>query len=136
MPQANNLVIANGATPPVDKTFTLLNPAAGLNSTADWALKEGAVSAVFPRLSALVSNVNAPGRAPSKRTSLKVRVPSSYVDSATGQTMVGSAVEANISITVPSDFPESAKAHAIAYVQNFTKHAVVTSMVSDGAPAT
>lgn len=136
MPQASNLVIANGATTPVNKTFTLLNPAAGLNSTADWALKEGAVSGVFPRLSALVGNVNAPGRAPSKRTSLKVRVPSSYVDSSNGQTMVGSAVEANISITVPSDFPETAKADAIAYIQNFTKHALVTSMVIDGAPAT
>jgi len=136
MPQANNLVIANGATPPVDKTFTLINPAAGLNSTADWALKEGAVSGVFPRLSALVGNVNTPGRAPSKRTSLKVRVPSSYVDTGSGQTMVGSAVEANISIVVPSDFPEAGKADAIAYVQNFVKHAIVTSMVSDGAPAT
>lgn len=136
MPQASNLVIANGATTPVNKTFTLLNPAAGLNSTADWALKEGAVSGVFPRLSALVGNVNAPGRAPSKRTSLKVRVPSSYVDSSNGQTMVGSAVEANISITVPSDFPETAKADAIAYIQNVTKHALVTSMVIDGAPAT
>lgn len=136
MPQASPLVIANGATPPVNKTFTLLNPAAGLNSTADWALKEGAVSGVFPRLSALVGNVNAPGRAPSKRTSLKVRVPSSYVDTGTGQTMVGSALEANISITVPSDFPEAMKADAIAYIQNFTKHTLVTSMVSDGAPAT
>lgn len=53
MPQATDLVINNGAGTPVAKTFTLMAPAAGDNSLASWALKEGTISSVFPKITAL-----------------------------------------------------------------------------------
>lgn len=136
MPQAANLVLKNGAQTPVDKTFILLAPAAGYGSTAEWALKEGPISSVFPRLTALVRPGNGPAtRAGSKVTQLRLKVPSSYTDTVTGLTNVLSAFEANITVTVPSDYPESLKDDAIAFLANSLASALVKSMIKDGAPA-
>ena len=136
MPQAANLVLKNGAPTPVDKTFTLLSPAAGYGSTAEWALKEGPISSVFPRFTALVRPGNGPAtRAGSKVTQLRLKVPSSYLDTVTGLTNVLSAFEANCTVTVPSDYPESLKDDAIAFLANVFASALVKSMIKDGSPA-
>lgn len=136
MPQAANLVLNNGAATPVAKTFTLLAPAAGYGSMAEWALKEGAISSVFPRISALVRPGNGPtNRAGSKVTQIKLKVPSSYTDTVTGLTNVASAFEANISVTVPTDYPEALKDDAIAFLANCLASTLMKSVIKDGAPA-
>lgn len=135
MPQATNLVIKNAAE--ADKTFTLLAPAAGYGSVAEWALKEGAISSVFPRITALArSGQGTSGnRSASKIIQFKVKVPSSYTDTVTGLTNVQSALEFNVNVSIPADFPENLKADAVAYFANFCNHALAKSMVTEGSPA-
>lgn len=132
MPQATDLVINNGAGTPVAKTFTLLAPAAGYNAVAEWALKEGTISSVFPRVTALAR----PTGNQSKKTQIKLKVPSSYTDTVTGLTKVGSAFEADISVSVPNDFPESLKNDAVAFTANLVASTLVKAMIRDGSPAT
>jgi hypothetical protein len=125
-------VLNNGAGTPVAKTFTLYTPAAGDNSVAEWGLKEGVISSVFPRVTALARRT---GNA-SRKVQLKLRIPSSYTDTVTGLTKVGTAFEADISCSVPDDYPESLKADAIAFTKNLVAHALIQSMIRDGLPAT
>ncbi len=133
MPQAIDLVVKNGAGTPVDKTFTLLSPAAGNGGIAEWALKEGVISTIFPRFTA-AARVNTSQR--SRVTQLKLKVPSSFTDTVTGLTSVSSAMEFNGSITVPDDFPEALKSDAVAFWSNLIAHAMVKAMYRDGLSAT
>lgn len=132
MPQAENLVVPNGAA--VDKTFTLLNPSAGQNSLAEWALKEGPISSVFPRLTATARN--SPTNGGGKVVQCKLRVPSSYTDTVTGLTKVGSAYEFNGTVSIPDDFPEDLKADARAFVVGILGTSLFEAMFKDGSPAT
>ena len=132
MPQAVDLVLKNGAGTPVDKTFTLYAPAAGDNSLALWKLKEGVIASVFPSITALA---RATGNN-SRLTQIKLRIPSSYTDTVTGLTKVGSAFELNLSCTVPDDYPESLKADAVAFSRNLMAHALIQAMLRDCIPAT
>jgi hypothetical protein len=132
MPQAVDIVVNDGAPTPVAKTFTLLNPSAGLNSIAEWALKAGAISSVFPRFTAAARN--SPQK--SKVLTVKLRVPSSYVDSVSGLTLVGSSYEFNGTFTVPNDFPEVAKDDAVAFTVNIVNDALLKAMIRDALPAT
>jgi hypothetical protein len=130
MPQAEDLVIKNAAD--ADKTFSLLAPAAGYNSVAEWALKEGTISSVFPRITALAR----PTGNSSKKSQIKLKIPSSYTDSVTGLTKVGSGFEADLSVSVPDDFPEALKNDAVAYTVNMIANAVLKAVFRDGSPAT
>lgn len=132
MPQATNLVVKNGAGTPVDKTFDLINPAAGLDSAARWALKEGVISSVFPTFEAVARRNN---NAASKLR-LKFALPSSFTDSVTGLTNVSSRFEASIEITVPDNFPEALKADAVAFTTNLVNTTLVKAMIRDAIPAT
>lgn len=132
MPQAIDLVINNGAGTPVAKTFTLLAPAAGDNSVAEWALKEGTIGSVFPRLSCLAKRTGNNSR----KAQIKLKVPSSYTDTVTGLTKVGSAFEADIFVSVPDDFPEALKNDAVAYTVNSVNHALFKAVIRDGLPTT
>ena len=132
MPQATDLVINNGASTPVAKTFTLMAPAAGDNSLATWKLKEGTISSVFPLITALARQTGNQSRT----AQIKLRVPSSYTDTVTGLTKVGSAFEANVSVSVPDDFPEALKSDAVAFTANLVNAALIKSMMRDASPAT
>jgi len=132
MPQATDLVINNGAATPVAKTFSLLSPSAGDNSLATWALKEGSIRSVFPQITALAR----PTGNQARRAQLKLLVPSSYTDTVTGLTKVGSAFLADVSVTVPDDFPEALKNDAVAFTVNMVNAALVKAMIRDGLPAT
>jgi hypothetical protein len=132
MPQATDLVINNGAGTPVAKTFTLMAPAAGDNSLASWALKEGTISSVFPKITALARQTGNQAR----RVQIKLKVPSSYTDTVTGLTKVGSAFEADIYATVPDDFPEALKNDAVAFTKNLVAHVIAQAMIRDALPAT
>lgn len=130
MPQAIDLVVNNGAGTPVSKTFTLIAPAAGDNSVAAWALKEGAISTVFPTLTASA------GKTPRGRNlKVKFRLPSSYTDTVTGLTVVNSACEMNVTYSVPSDFPEALKPDFVAFANNLLNTALLKSMIRDAVSA-
>lgn len=132
MPQAADIVINNGAGTPVAKTFTLLAPSAGQNSWANWALKEGTISSVFPKIATLARSTGNN----SQKAQVKLRIPSSYTDSVTGLTKVGSAWEMNADFSIPDDFPEALKADAIAFAKNLLANAIIQAMIRDGSPAT
>lgn len=131
MPQAANLTVNNAAA--VAKTFTLLNPSAGLNSEARWALKEGANSAVFPRITAVLrpdSSIKGTAGV------FKILFPQSYTDTTTGLVKRGSAAELVITNKVPDDWPESLKADWKAYVKNLIAHADVQAFLEGGSAFT
>lgn len=129
MPAATDLIIKNNAG--TDKTFSLITPAAGDGGIAEWALKEGTISGVFPR-------ITASARQGSKSRIMKVKlyVPSSFNDSVTGLTNVGSRAEFNGTWTLPDDFPEASKPDFVAYVKNSIATALFTAMAKDAIPAT
>lgn len=133
MPQATNLVVKNGASTPVDKTFTLISPAAGFGGIANWSLKEGAIAAVFPTFTAQAVQLS--GGKVNKLT-MKLRLPSSYLDSVTGLTNVGSFFGADVVVTVPSTFPEDKKNDAVAFLTNLLNTTLVKEMSRDATPST
>lgn len=131
MPQATNLTLKNGTA--ADKTFTLVTPAAGDGGIAEWALKEGSISAVFPRITAMAQrNGNRTGR----NLKVKMIIPSSYTDTVTGLTSVGSRAEFNATFTVPDDFPQALKPDWVAFASNLMASALLKSMIEDATPAT
>lgn len=127
MPQATDLVVENGASTPVDKTFTLITPAAGDGGIARWALKEGTISSVFPVFTA---SANQSGNA-SRTLKCKFRLPSSFTDTVTGLTNVSSAAEFNATSSVPLNFPEDLKDDYVAFATNLFRTALVRSMMRD-----
>jgi len=129
MPQATDLTIANAAE--VDKTFALLTPAAGDGGVAEWALREGTISTVFPRLT-----LSASKKATARSMKVKFRLPSSYTDTVTGLTNVGSFAEFNGTWVVPDDFPEALRADFPAFVKNAIATALLLACAKDGLPAT
>jgi len=132
MPAAVDLVLNNGAGTPVAKTFTLYAPSAGDNSVATWKLKEGTIASVFPLITASARSTGNQSR----KMQGKLKLPSSYTDTVTGLTKVGSAFEFDFSASVPDDFPEALKADAIAFAKNLIAHTLIQSMMRDGQPAT
>lgn len=139
MPQATDLVIKNAAG--TDKTFNLITPAAGYGSLATWYLKEGAISSVFPQLTALArpSQKKVSGskqQASAQHLSVRFRMPSSFVDTTSSLTFAGATWEMNVSVVVPNAYPENLKADAVAYATNALRTALLLSMMKDGTPAT
>lgn len=132
MPQAIDLIVNNGAATPVSKTFTLISPASGDGGVATWALKEGAISSVFPMFTASARKTNNRSR----KAQYKFRLPSSYTDTVTGLTAVSTAAEINFDVSVPDTFPEALKNDFVAYAVNLFSNALVKSMTRDAIPAT
>lgn len=130
MPQATDLVIKNAAA--ADKTFALIAPAAGDASIAKWALKEGTISTVFPTITAEARATGNQGR----KVRVRLRIPSSYVETTTGLTHVGPAFEANVEVSVPDAFYETLKNDAVAYTANLVNTTLVKAMIRDALPAT
>ena len=129
MPQATDLIVQNGAAE--YKTFSSISPAAGDGGVAQWALKEGTISAVFPAFTSSSSS-----RSKGRNLKLKFTHPSSYTDAVTGLTMVNNRAEINISVSIPSDFPEASKSDFVAFGVNLINNAFVKSLIRDAVPAT
>lgn len=134
MPSAIDLTINNGAGTPVAKTFSLLAPASGWGGLAEWALKEGTISSVFPRLSLSARRVTVNGGGNS--ATFKLQLPASYTDSVSGLTKVSKVAEAIVTVKVPDDFPEALKADFSAFLTNGVSNAVIKACLKDGIPAT
>lgn len=132
MPQATDITVHNGAATPVSKTFTLITPAAGDNSSAQWALKEGTISSVFPTIE--ISTRKNAGKS-ARKCFMTIRVPSSYTVAATGLTAVGSAAVMNLTVTIPGDFPEALKNDFSAFVTNVIASTLVKACLRDAIPA-
>lgn len=130
MPQATNLVIKNASN--VDKTLTLISPAAGFGSNAMWRIKEGAIVGAFPTLT---SQARKTGNK-SQLTQLKFAVPCTYVDSTTGRTYVGSQAVMNCTVSVPDEFPEAMRDDFATYCGGIVKDVVIKAQIRDGVPAT
>lgn len=132
MPQMADLTVNNGATPPVAKTFAVVTPAAGDGGIAEWALKEGVISSVFPVLTASATKTSNGSR----KLQIKFRLPSSYTDSVTGLTNVGSAAEMNCTFSVPNTLPEALKNDYVAFATGLLSSNLLKSMIRDAYPAT
>lgn len=128
--QATDIVVKNGAE--VDKTFKLINPAAGLGGIASWNIKEGAISAVFPALT-LSATRNTNGV---RTLQLKLSLPSSYNDTVTGLTNVGSRAEAHVTVKMPDTFPEALKDDFVAFTANVVNDGLIKACLRDAEPAT
>lgn len=131
MPAAINLTLNNAAA--VAKNFVLLTPAGGDGSSALWALKEGAISSVFPTVEESARR-NAKGDA--RKVSITLKIPSYYTIAATGLTAVGSAAVFNCTATIPNDFPEALKDDFAAFVKNLLANSLINACVRDALPAT
>lgn len=128
MPQAINLSILNAAA--VAKTFTLLNPSAGVNSAALWELQEGAHSGVFPKLSAVTRpDTSAAKSKPGSASVLKLMLPQAVTDSTTGLVSAGSDAECIITVKMKHDFPEALKADFVAYIKNVVANSDVQTFL-------
>lgn len=134
MPQATNLVVKNGASTPVDKTFILLSPSAGYGGVAEWVLKEGSTVSAFPRFTAVARPSK--GSRPGQNLQTKFRMPASYTDPATGAAMVTANAEFHATVVMPDAFPESARDDFVAYATNLIITALLKAMMRDGLPAT
>lgn len=132
MPQATDLVLNNGAGSPVAKTFKLYAPSAGFGSVGVWKLEEGVIATVFP---VITTSARQTGNRSNKMQG-KLKIPSSYTDSVTGLTNVGSSFEFDFSASVPDNFPEALKNDAVAFAKNLIAHALIQSMMRTGTPAT
>lgn len=131
MPQAANIVIDNGAGTPVPKTFELQAPAAGDGSYANWRLKEGAIPLAFPRIAVMARQGGG-----SRKANVKFQMPSSYVDSVTGQTTVGPAFDFDVNVTVPDAFPEALRNDAAAFATNMIADVIIKAVIRDAWPTT
>lgn len=130
MPHATDLTIKNAAG--VDKTFTLLTPAAGYASLAEWALKEGATSVVYPTLSLAAHKT----KNRSRKVAIKARKPAAYTSVATGLPVVASVFEVNVTASVPDDFPDDQKDDAVAFATNALRTTLIMACMRDGLPGT
>lgn len=132
MPQAlSTIVVNNGAATPVAKTFTLYTPGSD-TVPAEYKLKEGSISGVFPSLTVMAKKTSNASR----KASIRIRVPSSYTDSVTGLTKVGSAYEFNGTVSVPDDFPEALKNDGVAFVANIMNHPLIKEVMRDALSLT
>lgn len=130
MPNAANLVVNNAAA--VSKTFTLMVPAAGDDSVASWALKEGASPSVYPTLTVSTRKTSNGGR----KVTLKLVVPDAYTDTTTGLGKVNSKAEYNLDISVPDAYPDVKRADHAAYFSNLVSTALLKSCFVDAVPLT
>jgi hypothetical protein len=131
MPQAVNIVINNGAGTPVAKTFELQAPAAGDGSYANWRLKEGTISSVFPRIAVMARQGGG-----TRKANIKLQIPSSFTDTVTGLTKVGSSFDFDVNVTIPDDFPEALRNDAQAFAANLMANALIKSVLRDAWPTT
>lgn len=134
MPQAQDLVLKNGASTPVDKTFSLTSPAAGDGGKALWRLKEGSIAKVFPFIEATARPTGNGGHA--RRLEVRMNIPSSYTTPATGLTAVGSSALFKFEVVMPLDYPENLKPDFVAFAKNLVANALMQSMMNDATPAT
>lgn len=112
MPQATNLLLKNNAAE--DKTFVLASPASA-NQPAVWFNREGANQGVYPT----VLQSSAPNGARDARkvhSTLKVPVGVTGTD---GSTRRLSAMEFNLTVTIPDSVPDAIRDDAIAFFNSY-----------------
>jgi hypothetical protein len=135
MPQATNLTLANGAATPVNKTFTLLAPAAGFGGLTEWAVKEGDFSGSYTRLTAMVRKTGTDGGSNGSNRVCQIKLKVPYTVVVDGVPNIIDIGEFNGSFTTRGNLPDTVKADLVAFVGNFLKTTLARDLVVDGAPA-
>lgn len=130
MPQATDLVLKDHSG--TDRTFTLLTPAAGYGTPAEWAYKVGPVRIGFPNIQLVAQRQ--PGNV-SSNAKLKFRFPVVVDSPSTGLPQKVATWEANLSVTEPDAFPESSRDDAVAFLSNAIASSLVKMCLRDGLPA-
>jgi hypothetical protein len=129
MPQATDLVVKNASD--VDKTFTLLAPAAGFGGLASWALKEGPTSNVYPTFSAqAIQQASA-----NMRLHFRFKMPAYYTSVTTGLPVVNNAVEWHLTGVVPSAYPQASVPDSVAFASNLILTDLVQEMMAGAGSA-
>lgn len=129
MPQMTDVVISDSV--PTARTYQMVSPGSfGVRS--DWVYKNGVVSTVFPRISALATRVDNQAQ----KLLLKFSMPSSYVDAATGLTKAGTTAWVEVRVTMPDAFPEALRNDFQAFTANMVNHTLIKAMIRDALPAT
>lgn len=126
MPSISNITVKDSAL--TDKVFEVLTPASGDGGVARLALKEGSAPAAFPMLTVVAR----PTANASRKTSIKVHVPYTYTDPATGLLKKGPAFELNVDGSMPDAFPEDLRDDAVAYGVNLVASSLIKAVIRDG----
>lgn len=132
MPQAIDIILKDGLATPVDRTFALNNPSAGLNSVAEWQYRKGNMPAGFPTITSSATR----SKSGVRRTKIKLVIPYTVVDPSSGLPSVVSKYEFNGDWAFDSLFPEDQKADAVAFCSNLLANALVKAMIRDANPGT
>lgn len=128
---ATDLTVKNKAG--LDKIFKLLSPSAGLGAIATWFLREGPISSVFP---SLTTSANRNPKSRIDTAQVKFKLPSSYTDSVTGLTNVGSHAEMTVNVRIPQDFPEALRDDFETLSLNLLSTDMVRDLIRNCAPNT
>lgn len=127
MPQATTFVMKNGASTPVDKTFELVSPSAGDGGIATYVLKDGNISSVFPTVTASAAKTGNKSR----KLTIRMSIPSSFVDTVTQRTLVGPAALVTYTVSIPDDYPEAGKADLAAFAKNLPAVTQINAAIKD-----
>lgn len=126
MPNASNIIVQNASA--TDKTFEVLTPSGGDGGVARYALKEGAAPVAFPSMTVMAR----PTTNASRKTSVKIHVPHTYIDPVTGLLKKGPAFELNVEASMPDAYPESTRDDAVAYGVNLVASTLMRQVFRDG----
>lgn len=129
MPQAQDIIVQDASF--VDKTFTLMTPAAGDGGLAVWALQVGGSPVAHPRFTLMAKTTTNRSR----KAQVKLRVPYYYTDAVTGLVKAGPAFEFNGDATVPDEFPNALRDDAVAFTTHLIGSTLVRACLRDGYPA-
>lgn len=128
---ATNLVVKNAAG--VDKTFTVITPAAGDGSIAEWQdLTAGLTPSVRP---AITYSTRRNGNA-ARKGDFKVVVPVGFTNPDTGLVERVVRWEADVRLTVPDNCPDTVCADGAAFVGNALALTVIKALTQRAYPAT
>lgn len=132
MPTAIDITLNDGLSTPVARTFALNYPAAGINSVAEWQYRKGNVTAGFPTLTFSATRTKSGIR----RTKGKLVIPHVVTDPTSGLPVVVGKYEFNGDWAFDGNFPEDAKADAVAFASNLLQNPLVKALIRDANPPT
>lgn len=132
MSKQTNLVVKNGASTPVDVTFTAVTPSSGFGTLAIWQVISGAARSMY-RTFTSETRVNSNG---TTVVTTKLTVPSFYTDPVTGLPVALEAAEVHARVRIPKNFPVSDIDDVAAFAGNLLSTALMKEVIKTGTPVT
>lgn len=129
MPQMANLTVkkADGTT---DIVFSALTPSSGDKVSAQWRSETAGASASLRPTAELRSTFNGPRTA--RRLDFSFQYPFTVTDSTTSVTTVKARIPASLTMTVPTEVPDTVVAEAVAQAFNILKSTLVMDSFKTG----